>query len=455
MSMTARTLATVAFVLALAPDFTSQAQTSAAVSVLPSGSSFGEDRLDQPRRVFYSELIGGRRSAQSVLGDLLFEAPSLFGGAARNMGISCGTCHVQGTTNTELFIPGLSSRPGTLDPAGPIFNPKTNIHALNALTVPSLRGARFLAPFGHDGRFASLRDFARNAIVNEFAGPEPSPSVLDALVAFMQDLALLPNPRLGADSRITAETAAERRGEATFNRSFPNSSLSCASCHIPSGNFVDHQQHDVGTGLYKTPTLRNANFNAPYFHDGRFDTYDQVVDYFDGWFNLGLTTADKGDLVAYLKAVGNGEEPLQRATPGNALAEIKTAAGGLREIVRQRDWSVVLLAADGLAHKVHAVQRFFAEPQGTASVAGAAERAGASAALGDIVVELLRLQTAAEDQDSSALDQSDARVETLLTEAAEPLKRAEPWSLFNPDIMARHRQAMSRLDASGPRRKDR
>jgi hypothetical protein len=113
-----------------------------------------------------------------------------------------------------------------------------------------------------------------------------------------------------------------------------------------------------------------------------------------------------------------------------------------------------VLAADGLAHKVHAVQRFFVEPQGTTSVAGAAERAGASAALADIVVELLRLQTAAEDQDSSALDQSVARVETLLAAAAEPLKWAEPWSLFNPDIMARHRQAISRLDASGPRRND-
>ena len=50
----------------------------------------------------------------------------------------------------------------------------------------------------------------------------------------------------------------------------------------PSGAFVDHQQHDVGSGgLFKTPTLRNADFNAPYFHDGRFDTYDQVVAHFD------------------------------------------------------------------------------------------------------------------------------------------------------------------------------
>jgi cytochrome c peroxidase len=35
--------------------------------------------------------------------------------------------------------------------------------------------------------------------------------------------------------------------------------MSCAGCHIPSAAFVDHQQHDVGSGgLFKTPTLRNA-----------------------------------------------------------------------------------------------------------------------------------------------------------------------------------------------------
>ena len=54
--------------------------------------------------------------------------------------------------------------------------------------------------------------------------------------------------------------------------------LSCATCHVPTGAFADHLQHNVGTGgLIKTPTLLNANFNGPYFRDGRYDCYDQVV----------------------------------------------------------------------------------------------------------------------------------------------------------------------------------
>ena len=90
--------------------------------------------------------------------------------------------------------------------------------------------------------------------------------------------------------------------------------MSCAGCHIPSAAFVDHRQHDVGTGgLFKTPTLRNADFNAPYFHDGRFDSYDQVVAHFDRVFELGLTAQDQKDLVAYLTAVGDGRCPMSRA----------------------------------------------------------------------------------------------------------------------------------------------
>jgi cytochrome c peroxidase len=42
-----------------------------------------------------------------------------------------------------------------------LFNGKTDNHALDPVRIPSLRGARYLAPYGHDGRMASLRDFVR------------------------------------------------------------------------------------------------------------------------------------------------------------------------------------------------------------------------------------------------------------------------------------------------------
>ena len=114
----------------------------------------------------------------------------------------------------------------------------------------------------------------RDVIVKEFAGPEPSPRTLDALVAYIQDIDFLPNPRIYIDGRLAGTaSAAEKRGEELFQRPFPhNPGLSCAACHIPSAGFTDHRQHDVHSGgPERTPSLLNANFNAHYFHDGRFD----------------------------------------------------------------------------------------------------------------------------------------------------------------------------------------
>ncbi|MEI9984929.1 MAG: cytochrome c peroxidase [Aliidongia sp.] len=86
-------------------------------------------------------------------------------------------------------------------------------------------------------------------------------------------------------------TESEKRGQALFSKPFKNDpNLSCAGCHNPSSAFTDHQQHDVGTrGMFKTPTLLNANFSAPYFHDGRYGSYEEVVVHFDRLFYLGLT----------------------------------------------------------------------------------------------------------------------------------------------------------------------
>ncbi|TDM75783.1 hypothetical protein CEE96_12280, partial [Lactobacillus crispatus] len=150
----------------------------------------------------------------------------------------------------------------------------------------------------HDGRITSLREFVYNVIVNEFSGPRPSDQVLDGLVAYINDIDFLPNPKIAPGGRLgTQASVAEHRGEALFFKPFPKQAeLSCAGCHIPGGTFNDQVRHDVGSGgLVKTPTLLNANFNAPYFHDGRYDTYEQVVEHFDRVFDLELSTQDVQD----------------------------------------------------------------------------------------------------------------------------------------------------------------
>jgi hypothetical protein len=66
---------------------------------------------------------------------------------------------------------------------------------------------------------ASLRDFVRNVIVNEFAGPEPSPTVLDAIVVYLRH-------------RFSAEPGLLRR-PADTKPAFPNSAVKrCLPSHF-------------------------------------------------------------------------------------------------------------------------------------------------------------------------------------------------------------------------------
>ena len=165
-------------------------------TTLPPKTELNEDALDKPREVFRSELAGGK-SYMVNLGNLAFSSPGILGGVARQANVSCGTCHVNGAGNAKFFMPRMSTRPGNFDTTGPLFNPKANNLVLDPVRIPSLRGARFLAPYGVDGRMPSLRDFVHTVIVDEFAGPEPSPDILDAIVAYIQDIDFLPNPSLG------------------------------------------------------------------------------------------------------------------------------------------------------------------------------------------------------------------------------------------------------------------
>jgi Di-haem cytochrome c peroxidase len=411
-------------------------------AVLPSGSELNEDAPDVPREVLRSEYRGDRTSYVVALGDLAFNSPAILGDVARRAGVSCGTCHVNGASNPKLFVPGLSTRPGNFDTTGSLFNPKADNYVLDPVRIPSLRGARYLTPYGHDGRMASLRDFVRNVIVGEFAGPEPSSAILDAVVAYIQEIDFLPNPKLGARGRLN-DTASEteRRGEALFSRPFPHDpNLSCAACHVPSGAFVDHLQHDVGSGgLYKTPTLLNANFNAPYFHDARYDTFDQVIDHFDRVYALGLSAQDRGDLIAYLRAVGDGRQPYDPDSVSVRFKEIGNFSLLLAQAIRARDRETIDLAVDTLGGELRDLTERFPDHRDTAVTGALVERRLARAALKDVVISLRRIAMAASAGDLAAAAAEYGTYYNLAFSRAMPLLRGtEPWSLFNPALREAH-----------------
>ena len=74
-------------------------------------------------------------------------------------------------------------------------------------------------------------------------------------------------------------------------------------------------------GKFKSPTLRNIEYTGPYMHDGRFQTLEEVVDFYSEGIvfsstidplmkqvaqgGVQLTPQEKVDLVAFLKLLSD------------------------------------------------------------------------------------------------------------------------------------------------------
>ena len=323
-----------------------------------------------PRRHLAIEASGGKASILVRLGELAFRAPRILGGEARLSGLSCQTCHPNGDAATTFFVQKVSDRPGNVDVTHRLFNALTDDGLANPVNIPSLRGIALTAPYGRDGRIASLREFTRQVIVTEFDGGEPAGWLLDALVAYQQQLGFLPGAQIGPGGWLRAgENPAVRRGEAIFFRRFPNQpEQSCAGCHSPSANFVDGRQHDVGTGgSFDTPTLRNSVATAPYFHDGRYADLNAVVEHFDRLFELALTGADRRDLVAYLEAVGKIDAPMMRLRLKNELRRLVAFLRIVDYAARQEDARIGVFAAEAIRFELGRIYQRLPHPEGVAA----------------------------------------------------------------------------------------
>ena len=91
----------------------------------------------------------------------------------------------------------------------------------------------------------------------------------------------------------------------------------CATCHsgskLTDANTRLHDPAEVptdpthaersATRKYRTTPLRGLWQHPPYFHDGSAATLADVVERYDTSATLGLTAAEKTDLVEYLKSL--------------------------------------------------------------------------------------------------------------------------------------------------------
>ena len=302
-------------------------------------------------------------------GDMLFDSPRIFGDPARSMGVACSTCHNRSDINQSFFVPGVSHQPGAADVDGAFFNPYFNDQRSDSLDIPTLRGLRFTGPYGRDGRFASLREFTRNVIVNEFAGEEPTAFMLDALVAYLLEFDFQPNSNLNPDGTLTGQASeSAQRGEIVFNTTFESmmQGRSCASCHIPGSHFADGDQWDIGSvtdvsdpyayeNYFDTPTLLNVNHTSPYFHNGSLATLKDVVIWKNERFGMDLDQRQLADLVEYLVTIGAADEPFEIFDEENTpflldWAELTTFTTTLgSQLIPQQDAYHALLLIDTVA----------------------------------------------------------------------------------------------------------
>ena len=214
-----------------------------------------------------------------------------------------------------------------------VLMPIQDTHEMNE-TLEAVR-----AKLGADPAY--LRKFTSTFGSNEIT----SERIALALEQFLLTLVSQDSKFDRAARRLTELTPIEQRGLQLFvTEHDPARGLRGADCfHCHGGNlFSNHQFMNNGlrefssdggrievTGKasdrskFKVPTLRNVALTAPYMHDGRFQTLEEVVEHYNSGVQrtrtldpnlakhpesgLGLTDDDKKALVAFLKTLTDEE----------------------------------------------------------------------------------------------------------------------------------------------------
>ena len=115
-------------------------------------------------------------------------------------------------------------------------------------------------------------------------------------------------------ARGSYDAAAAQRGRRLFE-----GQARCATCHVPpiftEPGWNLHTPEEIGIDdfqakrspdeRYRTAPLRGlwTHQRGGFYHDGRFPTLAAVVNHYDRFFTLGLSEAQKGELVEYLRSL--------------------------------------------------------------------------------------------------------------------------------------------------------
>ncbi len=256
-----------------------------------------------------------------------------------NQEISCATCHDPELAFTDGRAVGAAVDGSDLTRSTPtVFNRALSTMQFWDGRSPSLEQQSVLPIFNSAEMGLTRQEFVEYlSSVPEYVDRfedvfRRAPSISTAGFA----LAAFQRSQLAGESPVDRYEAGETdalseseiRGRALFS-----GKARCVACHSGS-NFSDEQLHavevfehtDLGAFLvrrgrerflrtFKTPTLRNIDVTAPYFHDGSAATLEEVVSLYNAGalpnaqnvdpelHPLGLTDPEQADLVAFLRAL--------------------------------------------------------------------------------------------------------------------------------------------------------
>ncbi len=152
------------------------------------------------------------------------------------------------------------------------------------------------------------------AAANNFGDVRREPDLVTPKLAALQFYQLaIPAPPAPKGS---FDANAAERGKALFAA---DGKARCATCHVPplytEPGFNLHTPEEIGIDAfqaqrgpedgYRTTPLRGlwTHTKGGFYHDGRFPTLRSVVDHYDAFQDLGLSTSEKRDLVEFLKSL--------------------------------------------------------------------------------------------------------------------------------------------------------
>jgi len=279
-------------------------------------------------------------SDRLALGHRLFFDPRLSGDG--NM--SCATCHNPALGWSDALPTGRGAKSMVLGRASPtIFNTAYNtiqmwdgrkatledqaMGPMEAAVEMNMDTKRLFAWLNQSAGYKAM--FAR-----AYPGEAIDAKTVSKAIASFERTAISNNSPF--DRWVRGDASAMSASQVNGFRVFTGKA-NCASCH--SGpNFTDNGFHNVGLaswgaaepdmgryahrpvalmkGAFKTPTVREAERTAPYFHDGSAKTLMEVVEHYvkggvvktnlsPNMKPLDLTSQEKSDLVAFMRALSS------------------------------------------------------------------------------------------------------------------------------------------------------